>query len=72
MNSGQKISCLLYADDLVITSEDEHGLQTALNHLKTYCVKWNLEINTKKTKIMIFNKAGRTLNRRIFSLTIKK
>ena len=46
----------MYADDLVILSENSSGLQTALNKLKTFCDKWHLTINLKKTKILIFNK----------------
>ena len=34
--------------------------------LQDYCVKWNLEINLDKTRIMIFNKAGKTLKSRAF------
>ena len=50
-----KIGCLLYADDLLILSQGACGLQTSLNNLHDYCQKWHLEINIKKTKIMIFN-----------------
>ena len=44
-----KISCLLYADDLVILSESATGLQTYLDKLNDYCNRWNLKINMKKT-----------------------
>ena len=38
----------LYADDLIIISETKEGLQTQLNKLNTYCLKWKLEVNIKK------------------------
>jgi hypothetical protein len=50
-----ELSCLLYADDLVITSETKTGLQNALDKLQTYCHEWKLEINISKTKIMCVN-----------------
>ncbi|XP_078659029.1 uncharacterized protein LOC144904189 [Branchiostoma floridae x Branchiostoma belcheri] len=53
------VSCLLYADDVVILSESDKGLQSALNRLSSFCDKWKLRVNLKKTKVVIFNKAGR-------------
>ena len=60
------VSYLLYADDLVIVSESDSGLQNGIFKLQDYCVKWNLEINLDKTRIMIFNKSGKTLKSRAF------
>ena len=42
----------MYADDLVLMSLSEVGLQSKLNKLDEYCRKWGLEVNTKKTKVM--------------------
>ena len=58
----------MYADDLVILSENSSGLQTALNKLKTFCDKWHLTINLKKTKILIFNKGGHAIKEDQFYL----
>ena len=55
----EKISCLMYADDLVILSETESGIQNCLDKLKQYTDKWKLELNIKKTKIMVFQNTGR-------------
>ena len=55
MNSTQ-ISSLSFADDLVILSETSVGLQNSLTKLETYCKNWGLAINSKKTKVVIFNK----------------
>lgn len=48
------IPSLSYADDLVIFSETHQGLQNALGKLKDYCHKWQLSVNTKKTKVLVF------------------
>lgn len=48
------ISSLSFADDLVILSESQAGLQNSLNKLEKYCYKWQLTVNTNKTKIKIF------------------
>ena len=52
----KNINSLLYADDLVILSRSKNGLQSCLNALSLYCDKWKLQINPKKTKIIIFQK----------------
>ena len=33
-------------------------------HIETYCDAWCLKVNTKKTKIIVFNKAGRKIFRK--------
>jgi hypothetical protein len=38
-----KLSCLLYADDLVILSESESGLQCCIHKLEVYTRKWKLK-----------------------------
>ena len=66
---SEKITSLLYADDLVLLSESPTGLQRSINSLSRYCRKWRLNINTKKTQTLIFNKKSRnhsfTLNNEI-------
>jgi hypothetical protein len=59
--NGKSVSCLLHADDIVLLSQSAEGLQNVLNKLKLFCDKWNLSVNTEKTKVMIFNKSGRKL-----------
>lgn len=53
---GSRLNCLLYADDLVLISHTATGLQTALNTLAQFCSDWLLNINPKKTKVLIFQK----------------
>ena len=45
-----KLIILLYADDTVLFSDSETGLQYALNNFAGYCAKWKLQINTTKYK----------------------
>ena len=53
-----KINCLLYAGDLILLSESEHGLQRYLDTLSCFAKKWQMRINVK-TKAIIFNKSGK-------------
>ena len=48
------MNCLIYADDLLIISNNALGLQNALHRLNAYTNQWALEINIQKTKIIVF------------------
>ena len=58
---GKLINCLIYADDLLILSENQQGLSESLQRPGKYTKKWNLKISERKTKIIIFNKLGKTI-----------
>ena len=60
---GKFINALMYADDLIVLSETESGLQKEIDKISDYCEKWKLEINAKKTKIMNFNRGNRLVKR---------
>ena len=49
----------MYADDLLIFTHSEEELQHHLSKLSQYCKQWKLEINTKKTKCIFFNRGNR-------------
>ena len=49
----------MYADDMIIVSTSENGLQNSLNKLHEYCNKWKLKVNVTKSKVMVFNKTGK-------------
>ena len=55
----KRISCLMYADDLVLLSDSQIGLQNCLNKLHDYTIKWGLKLNLKKTKVLVFQNGGR-------------
>ena len=59
--NGNKLNSLFYADDLIMLSRSKVGLQNCLNELSSYCNSWMLRINPKKTKIMIFNDAQKSV-----------
>ena len=41
-------------------SESKEGLQNSLDELYRYCSNWKLQVNTDKSKIIVFNSNGRT------------
>ena len=59
------LSCMLYADDLVIFSKSKNGLQDYLDSLSEYCTENDLSVNFNKTKVLIFNNCGRTMNKHV-------
>ena len=52
LDSELKISCLLYADDIVLLAENEQDLQALLDIVNHWCARWRLEVNLLKTNIM--------------------
>ena len=56
--AGKDTNCLMWADDIIILSKTKEGLQQCLNNMYKYCQEWKLEINRKKTKVIVFNKTG--------------
>ena len=56
--SSVKLNCLMYADDLVLLSTTETGLQECLRRLENYMIKCHLNLNLKKTKIICFHRNG--------------
>ena len=61
----------MYADDLLILSETEAGLNNSLQSLGKYAKRWKLKISQKKTKIMVFNKQGRSIDLKLNNLVIE-
>ena len=52
---GTAIPLLLFADDLVLVSLSERGLQSKLSTLQTFCESRGLTVNLAKTKAVVFN-----------------
>ena len=48
------LSILLYADDIVLLSENETNLQCMLDKLHEWCIKWNMKVNEAKTNVVHF------------------
>ena len=57
---NQTVSCLLYADDLVLLSKSRTGLQNAINALNQFSKDWFLEVNQTKTKCLVFSKGRKS------------
>jgi len=51
-----KLYLLMFADDIILLADSSSSLQDSINHLNNFCNKWKLQINTVKTKVLIFNK----------------
>ena len=56
---SESLSCLLYADDLLLMSDTDAGIHNCLNKLHVYCKKWYLKINMKKTQYLVINRNGK-------------
>ena len=59
--AGKKVPLIMYADDMVLLSNCPFEVQEMLNRLCNYLAENNLQMNTDKTKLMIFHK-GRLPN----------
>ena len=60
-----QISSLLFDDDLAVFSLTKNGLQEKLDCLEEYYRRWNLNLNLKKIKVIIFNKQGNTIKKKV-------
>ena len=59
----EKVSCLLWADDLLIMSRSAIGLQNAISKTKSFYDSLGLEVNKQKSKVMILNGRGLKLDK---------
>ena len=72
-NSGIKvynenISCLAYADDIVILADTPNKLNNLLKILERWCTNWALEINTNKSQIVHFRPKKVNITNHAFSI----
>ena len=58
------VSHFLYADDLVLVSKSEDGLQKSLDNLHIFANSKHLAVSVKKSKTVIFNKGGKLIDSR--------
>ena len=59
---NKNISNLLFADDVVLIANSAEDLQHLIDGMASFSLQWGLVVNTDKTAIMIFNKAGRLIS----------
>eukprot|EP00732_Lithocolla_globosa_P000949 Lithocolla_globosa_v1_NODE_382_length_4223_cov_41.541747.p1 type:complete len:1269 gc:universal NODE_382_length_4223_cov_41.541747:343-4149(+) len=69
--SNDTLSCLLFADDVVLLAETAEELQILISKVNDYCCLWKMAVNVKKTKIVIFGQTIEDENLS-FSLDIKE
>lgn len=54
---------LMYADDIVLLTEDEGSIKSMLGRFEEYLDRKDLELNAGKTKVMRFRKGGGRMSR---------
>jgi hypothetical protein len=71
---GKQVSALLYADDIVLMSDDRYALQQMLDTVSNYAKKWRFELNPKKSEVVVFGQkyAPRHINWRLGQYVIKQ
>ena len=63
-----EISILMYADDIVLISETEEGLQHQLNALENWMNDYRMSVNMDKTRVVHFRKPTAQLTKTQFKL----
>ena len=54
--NGVNVTDLRYADDAVLVADKRKNMQKMIDRLNETCKAYRMEINVKKTKVMIMNK----------------
>ena len=65
-----RLCAMLYADDLILMAENENDLKLQMQALGSCIEKWNMEINPKKSKVMIFNDKKKKNKKPLFACFI--
>ena len=52
------VHCLMWADDCVVMSTTQAGLQRSMDRTVSHFTSLGLTVNTKKTKVLVFNPCG--------------
>jgi len=53
-----KLSNLTFADDIALVANNSRDLQALVRIAESYARKWNFAFNTKKCKVLVFNRKG--------------
>ena len=64
--NGNLISCLMYADDIIILAKSAEGLQKLLNCIQSFCCNWNMTVNPIKSKCITFSTKKQEKQERYF------
>ena len=68
LTNDVKLTCLAYADDIIIISHSALGLQASLDCLDKFCEVWKMIINTTKTKCITFQKKNKLNKTELFTI----
>ena len=63
LHTFSSLYSIIWADDLIMFSESEDGLNDLLKELSVFTEENNMSVNIDKTKAMIFNKTGKFMKR---------
>ena len=66
--AGTSVHIMLYADDIILISESQVGLQQHLHALDDFCTQRGLTVYLGKTKVMIFHTSAPIRRQSIFTL----
>ncbi len=66
-----KVPCLIWADDVVLMPKTETGLKKSLEILEKFCMNWKYNVNTDKTKALIFDKTEKLNKKFIYKINGK-
>ena len=72
MLQNEKITHLMYADDLIILASSKKTLQDKLNNLSKFAELKEISVNTKKSQVMVFNQSGKLMKKDSFSINGQK
>ena len=65
--NGDKLSLLMYADDIVLISSDPDEAQSQLDVMTRWCSQWGMSINSKKSQILhVRNHQKPVSNKKLF------
>ena len=54
------VNSLLYADDIILLSSTDKGLQKSLDVVNKFCTDWKLDDRHEKSEVMVFNSNGKS------------
>lgn len=66
ISSVKDLIMILYADDIVMLSSTWMDAQNSLRALNNYCSRNSLTVNAEKSFVVVFQKGGRRLNKKLY------
>ena len=66
--NGTDISCLMYADDVILIASTPVGLQNLLDTVNGFCTDWRLTVNAIKSKCITFSRKNKKNKKDIFTI----